>query len=480
MRWPGSARSPRAFGPLTAPSLRAQGSRRLVARAPATRQPAQAKAASAAQKASQPGLLGRAVSAAQSLFQTQSQPTTETLADAPAADPLDADEAEEAEDEAQLGAQGPGVKAEEPQRAAGPKKAAQKRMRLNDKGAAAGTELDKNLAEWVRCSAVVLRCQRRADAACACAPAPLRLRARAQIDKGLGAGPDDAVEKWYKDPLLSKGKTPGEAAHGKLFCDKLYEMGITPVASTWQTVGARIEFLVAEALRWEAAFGALDKIPTGGAKTTRVVHNVETGEDEVVDWPWEDWMWPMIRLGRQRKGAAATAAVKKEDASNAQQILRAQQQVAQLVAAALAAPNAEKAAAQAKVDEARARLANLLGAKAAKGLAPKDVADDMDVEDDNGEGQADADTAPAPAAGRVSSGVDSGVAALLKKADESEAMMKRLWDEMTTESVRAREHAAQEAEKQREHDARMQKERAEQQKELLLSLAQALRSPPAA
>lgn len=31
-----------------------------------------------------------------------------------------------------------------------PAKAAQQRLRLNDKNAAAGTELDKNLAEWVR------------------------------------------------------------------------------------------------------------------------------------------------------------------------------------------------------------------------------------------------------------------------------------------------------------------------------------------
>ena len=140
--------------------------------------------------------------------------------------------------------------------------------------------------------------------ACAAGPAPRPLRLRPQFGKGIGARPGEVVEQWYLDPQQYKGKTPGEAAQGKLVCDKLYELGILPAPSTWLTIGARVEWLVKEATAWETAYGTLDKIPTGGAKTKRVVHNADTGLNEETDWPWEKWMWNMIRLGKLRSGAA--------------------------------------------------------------------------------------------------------------------------------------------------------------------------------
>jgi hypothetical protein len=119
--------------------------------------------------------------------------------------------------------------------------------------------------------------------ACAAGRAPRPLRLRPQFGKGIGARPGEVVEQWYMDPQQYKGKTPGEAAQGKLVCDKLYELGILPAPSTWSTIGARVEFLVKEATAWETAYGTLDKIPTGGAKTTRVVPNADTGLDEEVE-----------------------------------------------------------------------------------------------------------------------------------------------------------------------------------------------------
>lgn len=130
---------------------------------------------------------------------------------------------------------------------------------------------------------------------------------------GLGAAEGDVVDKCHLDPKLAKGKRPGEGDMGRLFCAALLKAGITPALTTWATIDTRISFLIDEATRWESSYGGLDKMPTGRAKCTRIVTNVDTGKDEVTDWPWEDWMWPMIRLGRQRKGEAAAAAVKKEE-----------------------------------------------------------------------------------------------------------------------------------------------------------------------
>ena len=248
------------------------------------------------------------------------------------------------------------------------------------------------------------------------APAP-------QVDVGLGAAEGDVVDKCHLDPKLAKGKRPGEGDMGKLFCQALLNARITPALTTWATIDTRITFLIGEATRWESNYGGLDKMPTGRAKCTRIITDVDTGQDEVTDWPGEDWMWPMIRLGRQRNGQAAAAAVKKEEDTTTAAALRAEQLVARTTAKLLVAPAAEKAALE--LNAARDQLALLSGGRRGGKRKDRKSGDndgdgDSDSADSGGHGSDGDEAAPAGGAapkekGRHS-GVDAGLAALLKDA----------------------------------------------------------------
>ena len=225
------------------------------------------------------------------------------------------------------------------------------------------------------------------------APAP-------QVDVGLGAAEGDVVDKCHLDPKLAKGKRPGEGDMGKLFCQALLNAGITPALTTWATIDTRITFLIGEATRWESNYGGLDKMPTGRAKCTRIVTNVDTGQDEVTDWPWEDWMWPMIRLGRQRNGQAAAAAVKKEEDTTTAAALRAEQLVARTTAKLLVAPAAEKAALEKELNAARDQLALLSGGRRGGKRKDRKSGDndgdgDSDSADSGGHGSDGDEAAPA-------------------------------------------------------------------------------------
>ena len=133
---------------------------------------------------------------------------------------------------------------------------------------------------------------------------------------GLSAQPGDDVPAYYLDPERAKGKRPGEMEIGVALCAELYKRRITAALTTWPTLSKRVKACIAESTAWEKAYGTIDKIPTGGAQTKRVTHNIETGEEVTEPWPWADWMWPFIRLGRQRAGQAVDAAVKKEECVN--------------------------------------------------------------------------------------------------------------------------------------------------------------------
>jgi hypothetical protein len=93
-------------------------------------------------------LLARAAAAAGSLFAAQPHAGTAGAQAEPAAAP----EAQAAPDDAATADdEGDGMGLAAPAAAAKAlAKAAPQRLRLNDKNAAAGTELDKSLAEWVR------------------------------------------------------------------------------------------------------------------------------------------------------------------------------------------------------------------------------------------------------------------------------------------------------------------------------------------
>jgi len=85
-----------------------------------------------------------------------------------------------------------------------------------------------------------------------------------------------------------------------------------------------------------------------------------------------------------------------------------------------------------------------------------------------------------------SSGVDAGIAALLKDTREAAAASKAAMERLSAEADKQRAHDAEQAEKQREaakeeaakqreHVERLEKMRAEGQKDLVLSLAAAMR-----
>ena len=187
----------------------------------------------------------------------------------------------------------PGVKKE---------RAPAKRLRL--RGKELGGEMDQALAEWVRCHLPRARFS-----------SPLQRCpdfAARQFEKGLGATDKDDVDEHYKDPKLRKGKKPGEGEAGLQLVNALQRMGVTEVATTWSTLDRHIGLLVAEASSWFSSYGSCDKMPTGRAKTTRVVVDADTGLDETVDWPFQPWMWTFMRLGKQRAGQAQEMRVKKE------------------------------------------------------------------------------------------------------------------------------------------------------------------------
>ena len=328
----------------------------------------------------------------------------------------------------------------------------------------------------------------------------LTVRAPLQFDKGLGATDGDVIEKYFLDPKLARGKRPGEGELGKMLCAALLERRVTPVLTTWATIDQRVSFLISEAEKWESAYGTLDKIPTGRAKCTRAVLNPDTNELEERDWPWEDWMWPMIRLGRQRRGQAVAAAVKEEQTVQATAHL-AEQAVAKLQAQVLAAGNAERPDLLKKLEDARARLLHISGGRRGARTGKKarkrvktegerggDVEGDSDGEEDEEEEESDSAGGEGvePTRKGRSSGVDAGIAALLKDTREAAAASKAAMDRLSAEADKQRAHDAEQAEKQREaakeeaakqreHVERLEKMRAEGQKDLVLSLAAAMR-----
>jgi len=276
---------------------------------------------------------------------------------------------------------------------------------------------------------------------------------------------------------------------GKLLCAALFERKITPVLTTWTTIGLRIDFLISEALKWEAAYGGLDKMPTGRAKCTRTVHNIDTNELEERDWPWEDWMWPMIRLGRQRNGQAAAEKVKKEEQTTNATAQLAEQAVAKLQAQVLAATTTEeRAELTEKLHNARERLMLVSGGKrgVVKGKKQRkrvktegdsdgagggtdEHGSDEEEESDSAGGEG----AEPPRKGR-SSGVDGGIAELLKNAKETTAATQAAMELMSAEAAKQREHDKEEAAKARAHAVELAKLQAASNKELVVGLAAAL------
>jgi hypothetical protein len=310
-----------------------------------------------------------------------------------------------------------------------------------------------------------------------------------QFDRGLGASEGDVIEKYYFDPKLAKGKRPGEGDMGKLLCAALFERKITPVLTTWTTIGLRIDFLISEALKWEAAYGGLDKMPTGRAKCTRSVHNSETNELEERDWPWEDWMWPMIRLGRQRNGQEAAEKVKKEEQTTNAAAQLAEQAVAKLQAQVLAATTEEeRAELKAKLHNARERLVLVSGGRrgVVKGKkkrkrvkmegecdGPGSGSDEDDSDEEEESDSAGGEGAEPPRKGR-SSGVDGGIAELLKNAQATTAATQAAMERMSAEAARQREHEKDEAAKGREHALELARLQATSNKELVVGLAAAM------
>ena len=139
-----------AGGRLTAPARRAQQGNGRAGKEPAAKKPAKPVAPQAVEPASQPGFLGRALSAAAGLLPAR-QPAAAEESEEDTGGDADADAgAEDAQQTEREEAPGPAVKVEEPERTAVPRKRALKRMRLNNKSSNAITELDKQLSEWVR------------------------------------------------------------------------------------------------------------------------------------------------------------------------------------------------------------------------------------------------------------------------------------------------------------------------------------------
>lgn len=302
----------------------------------------------------------------------------------------------------------------------------------------------------------------------------------AQFERGLGAVDGDAVEPCYLDPRLAKGKRPGEIEMGKALCAALFKQGVTPVLTTWATIDQRLSFLIAEALAWETAYGGLDKLPTGRAKCKRTVHDPATNELVERDWPWEDWMWPMIRLGRQRKGKAAADMVKKEELNTTAAQHLAEGTVAKLAAQMLAVDNDEqRAEIKKQLKAARKHLWSITGGrrgvvkgkKARKsvkteGASGSDSGGDGTADDSEESGSAGAEGAEATRKGR-SSGVDAGIAALMQDARDAQAASAAALERLTEEGERYRKHEAEEAAARRKHEA----EQAEAARQHSLELA---------
>lgn len=295
---------------------------------------------------------------------------------------------------------------------------------------------------------------------------------------GLGYGKGDVVDKCHLDPRLAKGKRPGEGDMGKLLCEALFRENVIHAPTTWATIDTRIVFLIEEATRWESHYGPLDKKPTGNAKCKRVVHNVDKGKEEVQEWPWQDWMWPMIRLGRQRKGVAAAAAVKKDEDTTAAAALRAEQLVARITSKLLVAPASDKAAMTKELEAARDELALLSGGRrGGKGKGTKSKSHDSDSDSDSGSISGGSHGDEAAPTGRAApkekgrhSGVDAGLASLLKQAGDGSAQMLAAIERMSADAAAQREHDAAQAEKGRAHEVRMEEMRAAAQKDLLMGL----------
>jgi len=265
-----------------------------------------------------------------------------------------------------------------------------------------------------------------------------------QFEKGLGATAQDDVEAYYKDPRLSKGKRPGEMDAGSLVCAALQRMGVTTAKTTWATLDRRLGQLIDESTSWFNAFGSADKMPTGRAKTTRVVFNAETGKDETENWEFKPWMWTFMRLGKQRAGKMQEERVKKEE--------RAERVVAQLKAQLLTAPVVEKDAVRAKIEVAQERLVVLSGGrrgKKAKRRRPKTEDGSEGVQD------SDDDDTSGKGARKGNSVADTGLGAVLQAAKETGALMKESLASMTTMSKEDREFQAAEREKDRAHALQM-------------------------
>jgi hypothetical protein len=295
---------------------------------------------------------------------------------------------------------------------------------------------------------------------------------------GLSAQPGDDVPAYYLDPERAKGKRPGEMEMGAALCAELYKRRITAALTTWPTLSKRVKACIAESTAWEKAYGTIDKIPTGGAQTKRVTHNIETGEEVTEPWPWADWMWPFIRLGRQRAGQAVDAAVKKEECVNKDAQLRAEQTVARLQAALLTASSDAKQAVQADLNAAQARLLALSGGRRgdkSKAKAVKRESDDADEEEDS-DSDAGGEGAGPTRTRRSGTGLDAGLAALLKQSREGQSGLKDALAALSAQAEAARSHAAAEAEKQHARQMELEAERAKQTERLLLGLVGAFGS----
>lgn len=185
------------------------------------------------------------------------------------------------------------------------------------------------------------------------------------------------LEKWEVDPhAYANGRGDNTStAKWDLLAARLFTVKVVPAPVAGVAAKKRYETLATDSKSWLAHFGNPDKMPTGGAQTTKEETNVDTGEVTKVPWKFHHAMWLVKEIEDARRDhkpkTLANGNRRWGKVDKQEEIAATNKEIAALTAQLAGMPaSAARAGVEQELRRLQSRVAELRGVKTEEGASP--------------------------------------------------------------------------------------------------------------